>query len=163
MSMLEAGDGSRGGYLEIADAIERESPDPTDDLAELWRRIAFSILISNTDDHLRNHGFLRRSEAGWSLAPAFDLNPDPAPGPKELSTAIDFDRHEARLETLVEVAAEFRVGATAAGRIIGEVSGATSRWRQVATKHGLSAAAQTQMAPAFEAQAAEAQALAASP
>jgi serine/threonine-protein kinase HipA len=152
MSMLEAADGVRGSYLEIADAIERESPDPGEDLVELWRRIAFSILISNTDDHLRNHGFLRQTSSGWSLAPAFDLNPNPAVGPKELSTAIDFDRREAELETLLEVASEFRLDPTTARHIIGEVAHSTSRWREVAGRHGLGAGAQTQMAPAFEAQ-----------
>jgi serine/threonine-protein kinase HipA len=160
MSMLEAGDGARGSYLEIADAIERESPSSSADLAELWRRIAFSILISNTDDHLRNHGFLRRSGAGWSLAPAFDLNPNPAVGPKELSTAIDFERRGAQLRTLVEVCGEFRIDPATARRIIGEVSAATSRWREVAARRGLSVAAQAQMAPAFDAQADEARALA---
>ncbi len=72
MTMLEATDGDRGSYLDIADVIERHSPIAGADLAELWRRIAFSILISNTDDHLRNHGFLRTSSAGWTLSPAFD-------------------------------------------------------------------------------------------
>ena len=73
MTMLEASDGDEGSYLDIAGVIERQSPDASDDLRQLWRRIAFSILIRNTDDHLRNHGFLRTSTAGWSLAPAFDL------------------------------------------------------------------------------------------
>ncbi|HEX4731164.1 MAG TPA: HipA domain-containing protein [Solirubrobacterales bacterium] len=152
MSMLETSDGDRGSYLEIADAIERESPDPVGDLAELWRRIAFSILISNTDDHLRNHGFLRQTSGGWSLSPAFDLNPNPAVGPKELSTAIDFENREARLDVLLEVAPEFRLDPDSARGILGEVADATSRWQQVAARHGLSAEAQSQMAPAFEAQ-----------
>jgi serine/threonine-protein kinase HipA len=152
MSMLETSDGDRGSYLEIADAIERESPDPVADLTELWRRIAFGILISNTDDHLRNHGFLRHTSGGWSLAPAFDLNPDPAIGPKVLSTAIDFENREARLDTLLAVAPEFRLDPPAANKILGEVAGATSTWRQVAVRRGLSAEAQSQMAPAFEAQ-----------
>jgi serine/threonine-protein kinase HipA len=152
MSLLESSDGERGSYLEIADAIERESPSPMSDLTELWRRIAFSILISNTDDHLRNHGFLRVASAGWSLAPAFDLNPDPSVGPKELSTAIDYDDREARIDLLLEVAPEFRLGADAARTVLGEVAAATARWREVAGRLGLSPSAQAQMAPAFEAQ-----------
>jgi len=152
MSMLEGRDGDRGSYLEIADMVERESPTPVDDLAELWRRIAFSVLISNTDDHLRNHGFLRRTSPGWSLAPAFDLNPNPVVGPKELSTAIDYDNREARIDLLLEVAPEFRLDPDAARGVLAEVATATSRWPEVATRHGLSAAAQSQMAPAFEAQ-----------
>lgn len=98
LTMLQRSDGERGSYLEIADAIARLSPKATEDLEELWRRIAFSILISNFDDHLRNHGFLRTSTAGWSLSPAFDLNPDPRPGPRELTTAIDLDAADAELE-----------------------------------------------------------------
>jgi serine/threonine-protein kinase HipA len=152
MSMLETSDGDRGSYLEIADAIERESPDPVTDLAQLWRRVAFSVLISNTDDHLRNHGFLRQNSGGWSLAPAFDLNPNPAIGPKELSTAIDFENREARLDILLAVAPEFRLDPASAHKVLGEVAGATSTWRQVAGRCGLSAEAQSQMAPAFEAQ-----------
>lgn len=69
MTMLEASDGDQGSYLEIADVIERHSPSAAADLAELWRRIAFSVLISNTDDHLRNHGFLHSTSVGWSLSP----------------------------------------------------------------------------------------------
>ena len=67
MTMLEASDREQGSYLEIADVIERNSPSTASDLRELWRRIAFTVLTSNTDDHLRNHGFLRTSSAGWSL------------------------------------------------------------------------------------------------
>jgi serine/threonine-protein kinase HipA len=159
MSMLESGDGERGSYLEIADAIERESPSPVTDLAELWRRVAFSILISNTDDHLRNHGFLRKTSGGWSLAPAFDLNPNPSVGPKELSTAIDFENREARVDLLLDVAPEFRLDADVAHTILREVAEATSTWRQVAGRHGLSKGAQDQMAPAFEAGAVEARAV----
>jgi serine/threonine-protein kinase HipA len=161
MSMLETSDGDRGSYLEIADAIERESPDPVADLAELWRRVAFSVLISNTDDHLRNHGFLRQNSGGWSLAPAFDLNPNPAIGPKQLSTAIDFENREARLDVLLAVAPEFRLDPASARKVLGEVAGATATWRQVAARRGLTAEAQSQMAPAFEAQLAAALELAA--
>ncbi len=83
---------------------------------ELWRRVAFTVLVSNFDDHLRNHGFLRTSSAGWTLSPAFDLNPDPRPGPRRLlSTAIDFDDNAARLDTLLEVADAFRLSRTGRG------------------------------------------------
>lgn len=71
MTMLQAEDGEQASYLEIAQVLEERSPDAGSDLRELWRRIVFTILISNTDDHLRNHGFLRKSTAGWSLSPAF--------------------------------------------------------------------------------------------
>ena len=75
MSMLGAADHETRSYLEIADAIQRYGATPTEDLHELWRRIVFSVLISNTDDHLRNHGFLYEGNRGWRLSPAYDLNP----------------------------------------------------------------------------------------
>jgi serine/threonine-protein kinase HipA len=150
MTMLEATDGERGSYLEIADAIERHSPSAARDLRELWRRIAFSILISNTDDHLRNHGFLRTSSAGWALAPAFDLNPKPVPGTRYLSTAIDFDDTTASIETLLAVADAFRLDEEAARRIFGEVARATAGWRKAAADTGLPEAEVARMALAFE-------------
>lgn len=151
MTMLELNDGDEGGsYLDIADVIERSSPQVDGDLAQLWRRIAFSIAISNTDDHLRNHGFLRTSSAGWTLSPAFDLNPDPEPGPKRLSTAIDFDDANASIDTLMSVAGEFRLGAEAARSILDEVLEAASWWRRVAGEAGLGAGEIERMAPAFE-------------
>jgi serine/threonine-protein kinase HipA len=150
MTMLEAGDGDQGSYLDIVDILERHSPETADDLQQLWRRIAFSILISNTDDHLRNHGFLRASSAGWALSPAFDLNPDPSPGPKHLSTAIDFDDTAASVDTLMAVADNFRLGDDDARQVLSEVSAATGRWRTAAAEAGLDRAAVEQMAPAFE-------------
>ena len=150
MTMLEAGDGDRGSYLEIADAIERHSPNAGEDLRQLWRRIAFSILISNTDDHLRNHGFLRTNSAGWTLSPAFDLNPDPSPGPKHLGTAVDLDDTTASVDTLMSVAEHFRLDDDDARRVLGDVSDATSQWRTAAEKAGLDRAAIERMAPAFE-------------
>jgi serine/threonine-protein kinase HipA len=150
MTMLESADGERGSYLEIADVIERHSPNAGRDLEELWRRIAFSILISNTDDHLRNHGFLRSSTAGWTLAPAFDLNPNPGPGTKYLSTAIDFDDPSASLRLLAGVRDAFRLDRNEARRILEQVGGAVGRWRAVAAKSGLDHAEIEQMSLAFE-------------
>ncbi len=156
MTMLEAGDGDQSSYLDIAEVIERHSPSAAQDLRELWRRIAFSILISNTDDHLRNHGFLRNSTAGWSLSPAFDLNPDPAAGPKHLSTAIDYDSTAASLEALMRVAPYFRLTADEAHTTLRDVTDATSRWRTVARELGLDRAAVERMMNAFEHDQAEA-------
>jgi serine/threonine-protein kinase HipA len=150
MTMLETKDGEQGSYLEIADIIERHSANAGAELRQLWRRIAFSILISNTDDHLRNHGFLRTSTAGWSLSPAFDLNPNPQAGPKYLSTAIDYDSTAARVETLMAVAESFRLNSEDATRELREVQDATSQWRRVAHDQGLQSAAVQEMAPAFE-------------
>lgn len=150
MTMLQAGDGDRGSYLEIAEIIERHSPDASEDLRQLWRRMAFTILVSNTDDHLRNHGFLRSTTAGWNLSPAFDLNPDPSPGAKHLCTAIDFDDTAVSIDALMSVAEHFRLRNEDARRVLGEVAAATSRWQIVAAEAGLSRAAIERMAPAFE-------------
>jgi serine/threonine-protein kinase HipA len=150
MTMLEANEDDQGSYLDIADVIERHSASAGEDLRQLWRRIAFSILICNTDDHLRNHGFLRTSTAGWSLSPAFDLNPDPRPGPKYLSTAIDYDTTAARLDALMGVAEHFRLPGDEARAALRDVSVATSRWRTAAQEAGCDRAAIEQMSPAFE-------------
>jgi serine/threonine-protein kinase HipA len=155
MTMLEATDGDMGSYLDIAEAIEIHSARTEEDLRQLWRRIAFSVLVSNTDDHLRNHGFLRTSTAGWSLSPAFDLNPDPEPGPKTLSTAIDYDTDAARLDVLLDVAKHFRLGAEEAEATIGEVAAATGDWRSAAERAGIDRAEIERMAPAFEHEQAE--------
>jgi len=150
MSMVEANDGDHRSYLEIADVIDLHSPQTTDDLRQLWRRVAFSVLISNTDDHLRNHGFLRTSSAGWTLSPAFDINPDPRPGPKHLSTAIDFDDTTASVDTLIAVAGYFRLDDDQARQVLREVSDATRLWRSAAHEAGLDARELEQMARAFE-------------
>ena len=150
MTMLERTDGERGSYLEIADVIVRHSPSATDELRELWRRMALSVLISNFDDHLRNHGFLRTSTAGWSLAPAFDLNPDPRPGERLLSTAIDFDDADASIGLLLDVAPEFRLDSAQALDTLAVVHAAVGRWRDAASDLGLGEDEIALMEPAFE-------------
>ena len=149
MTMLETSDHVQASYLDLAEAIEEQSEAPTRDLQELWRRIAFSILISNTDDHLRNHGFLRLSTSGWSLSPVFDINPNPRPGPKRLTTAIATD-NSAEIEPLLDVAELFRFSEQEAREVLAEVSTATATWRAVAEGHGLSRRAIEEMSRAFE-------------
>ena len=75
MSMLGSKDNETRSYLEIVDALRQHGAAPKADMEALWRRLVFNILISNTDDHLRNHGFLYKGPAGWRLSPAYDLNP----------------------------------------------------------------------------------------
>ncbi|HMJ35992.1 MAG TPA: HipA domain-containing protein [Baekduia sp.] len=155
MTMLEHSDGDHGSYLDIADVIETESPRAGDDLRELWRRMVFSVLIRNVDDHLRNHGFLRETTAGWTLSPAFDLNPDPRPGPKLLNTAIDYDAREARIDLALDVAGFFRLTEQEAAAVLAEVMGATRGWRRAATEAGLGSSEIDRMARAFEHEEAE--------
>jgi serine/threonine-protein kinase HipA len=150
MTMLQARDGEQASYLEIGQAIEERSPDAVADLRELWRRIVFTILISNTDDHLRNHGFLRKSTAGWSLSPAFDLNPNPEGGARQLATAIDEHDTRASIATALGVAGLFRASEVQARTIVAEVSAATGRWREVARATGLGAQQIARLEPAFE-------------
>ncbi len=148
--MLGARDGEQGSYLEIAEAIEEHSPSAAADLRELWRRIVFNVLISNTDDHLRNHGFLRVSTAGWRLSPAFDLNPNPEGEPKRLSTAVDERDTLASIASALEVADLFGLSQEVARVIVGEVTRATDRWREVARATNLGKAEIDRMRPAFE-------------
>jgi serine/threonine-protein kinase HipA len=150
MSMLQARDGEQASYLEIAEAIEERSPTVNADLRELWRRIVFTVLISNTDDHLRNHGFLRKSTAGWSLSPAFDLNPNPEGVARQLATAIDEHNSLASLASALDVAALFRLSDAEARQIVGEVFGAAARWQDHARALGLSPSELRRLAPAFE-------------
>jgi len=150
MTMLGARDGEQGSYLEIAETIEEHSPHATADLQELWRRIVFNVLISNTDDHLRNHGLLKTSTAGWSLSPAFDLNPNPEGETKRLSTAIDEHSTVASIETTLEVAGSFGLTEKDARQIVTDITAGTDSWREVAQSSGLRKAEIERMEPAFE-------------
>jgi serine/threonine-protein kinase HipA len=149
MTALEASDGDVRSYVDIAEALEERSLRAGEELAQLWRRVAFSILISNTDDHLRNHALLHVRGDSWSLSPAFDLNPDPGPGPKHLSTAIDGDTL-ADVRDLLAVANLFRLGDSDALEILGQVRSAVLGWRKVAARQGLTKSAITSMSLAFE-------------
>ena len=152
MSMLEAVDGQHRSYMEIADAIRMHSASATEDLHELWRRVVFTILISNTDDHLRNHGFLHAGEQGWRLSPAYDVNPVPTDvGPRVLSTAIvEGDDRSAAMDLAFNAAPHFGLEDHEARRIAEEVARAAAQWRKVARGLGASEAECDRMASAFE-------------
>lgn len=150
MTMLEAPDGDTGSYLDIGAVIEEHSAAASEELRQLWKRMVFSVLISNLDDHLRNHGFLRRVTSSWALSPAFDLNPDPSPGAKYLSTAINETETDASVELTLDVAELFRLDRSEAVAAMAEVAKAVSRWQDVATQLGQTKKQIDQMAPAFE-------------
>ncbi len=96
-------------------------------------------MISNTDDHLRNHAFIYERYKGWRLSPAYDLNPTPIEiKPRILTTSIDFYDNSASLEVALSVLKEFRLKKEEALLIIREVSSAVAGWREVAYKYGLS-------------------------
>lgn len=150
MSMLGAKDNEQHSYLELAYALTQHGAQPAADMEELWRRIVFTILISNTDDHLRNHGFLYVRNTGWQLSPAYDLNPTPIHiKPRILTTAIDFDDTTASLDTALSVIKEFRITRKRAEEIILEVKSSVKNWRKTATKNGLSKHECDYMASAF--------------
>lgn len=151
MSMLGAQDNEQHSYLELVDALLQQSADAEKDMHELWRRIVFTIMISNTDDHLRNHGFLYERQKGWSLSPAYDMNPTPREvKPRVLTMAINFDNTFASLETASSVAEDFRLSKNQAEQIIKEVAFSVKRWKEVATDFGLLKREIDRMASAFE-------------
>jgi serine/threonine-protein kinase HipA len=148
LTLLEATDGEQRSYLEIADVIERHSPAPTADLRELYRRIIFSILTGNTDDHLRNHAFLRQ-DRGWTLSPAYDLNPNPD-RPDRLSTSIDLSNTAADIAIALSVSGYFRLSQAEARAAIASICDATSSWRTEAAALNLPSREIERMAEAFE-------------
>ena len=151
MSMVGAADNEQHSYLEIVDALRRHSSRPAEDAAQLWRRIVFNILISNTDDHLRTHGFLYDGGAGWRFSPAYDLNPVPVDvRPRVLSLAIDETDATASLELAFAVAEQFGLKLHTARKIAAEVGSAVSTWRDSAKKVGLTVKQADRMESAFE-------------
>ncbi len=120
------------------------------DTEELWRRIAFSILITNVDDHLRNHGFLHADRGQWRLAPAFDVNPFPD-RVRELKTWVSEDTGpDATIESLMSVLPYFRIALPRAQQILRELEQAVSRWRYVGRGLGMTTQELDQFADAFE-------------
>jgi len=151
MSMLGANDDERRSYLEFVDALRRYGATPKSDMHMLWRRVVFSVLISNTDDHLRNHGFLYDGPDGWRLAPAYDLNPVPVDiRPRVLATAIDIDDGTASLDLALSVAGYFELDDAEARRIAAEVGLAVRSWRDEAARVQIAPGEIDRMASAFE-------------
>ena len=150
LTALDAQDGELRSYLDIASVLRQIGSAPSRDLEQLWRRMVFNILVSNTDDHLRNHGFLR-DETGWRLSPAFDLNPVPIDvRPRVHALAIDADDPTASLDQARSVARSFGLTASAARSVIAKVAGSVQRWRATAATMGLSKAQIERMSTAFE-------------
>jgi serine/threonine-protein kinase HipA len=151
MSMLGAKDKETHSYLEIVDALRQHGAAPKADMEGLWRRMVFNILISNTDDHLRNHGFLYQGSDGWRLSPAYDLNPVPTHiKPRILTTAINEDDTTASLAIAMEVAGYFELNDAKAREIAAQVGKAVSNWRDDATVQGITKHEIDQIASAFE-------------
>ncbi len=150
MTLLGQPDGadfkSGVGYLDLVEFISRNGASVQKDLEELWRRIVFYICVSNTDDHLRNHGFLL-TEGGWILSPAYDMNPvETGSG---LSLNISETDNAQELDLAIEVAHYFRVSEKRAIQIIKKVKASVSRWSSVAEKQGISRTERDGMSAAF--------------
>ena len=151
MSILGLKNGETATYTEIAECIRMYSSVPIEDLHELWRRIIFSVLIGNLDDHLRNHGFLYDGDGKWRLSPAYDLNPVPLEEKaRELTTWISEEGPEASVDLSRRAAPYFALKDDQAEQIISEVSQATASWREVARNLGMSAADIAAYASAFD-------------
>ena len=151
MSMLDARDNETRSYMEIADALRQHGAAAKDDIRELWRRIVFNVLISNTDDHLRNHGVLYSGPTGWRLSPAYDLNPVPVDvKPRILTTAINEDDNTASFDLAMSVAPYFELDDARARADAAAVARAVATWRDEAARHGLTKEEIVRMASAFD-------------
>ncbi|MFG1314648.1 type II toxin-antitoxin system HipA family toxin [Xanthobacter autotrophicus] len=146
----EPGDPGEHSYTELVDALRQHGSQPAADIEELWRRIAFSILITNVDDHLLNHGFLHVDRGQWRLAPAFDVNPFPE-RVRELKTWVSEEAGpEATIDALMSVTAYFRIASARAKAILAEVEAAVTTWREEGLALGMTSEDLASFADAFE-------------
>lgn len=150
-SLLGLPQGEAGAYTMLADGIRQFGDDVPGDLRELWRRLVFSLLASNHDDHLRNHGFLMFQPGRWSLSPAYDLNPVPEVDRVHMGkTAITEEQEEPTIAVVLAAAERFRLKPAEAKRILREVFTAVIGWRTTGRKLRLSAGVLDTYASAFE-------------
>jgi len=151
MTMLGYKDGQDhidgASYLELVEFIQNNGANVDQDLEQLWRRIIFSICVSNTDDHLRNHGFLLTNE-GWILSPAYDINPiETGTG---LKLNISEQDNSLDLNLAMEVSEYFRLTEIRATEILAEVLNAVKNWQKIARKYGISRIEQELKSLAFK-------------
>jgi serine/threonine-protein kinase HipA len=150
-SLLGLPQGDPGAYTLLADGIRQFGNDGPGDLRELWRRLVFSLLASNYDDHLRNHGFLMREPGRWSLSPAYDLNPVPEMDrTRTTKTAITEDQAEPTIAGALAAAGRFGLKAAESNRILREVFAAVSGWRKTGRQLRFKASTLDAYASAFE-------------
>jgi len=151
VTLLGLPHGDPGAYTLLADGIRQFGHDVPGDLRELWRRLVFSLLASNYDDHLRNHGFLMREPGRWSLSPAYDINPVPEVDRVRMNkTAIAEDQEEPTIEGVLAAAPRFGLKTTAAKKILREVFTVVSSWRNTGRRLRLKALTLDAYASAFE-------------
>lgn len=136
-----------GTYLDIAGFLMQHGAKPDVDLPELWRRMVFSLLVSNTDDHLRNHGFIAEN-GRWRLSPAYDINAN-VRRPKTLSLELDTGIPIESIDTLLSAAEYFRLTKAEAEATLLRIRSATAKWRDVASRLGISRREQEEMSVCF--------------
>jgi serine/threonine-protein kinase HipA len=150
-SLLGLPQGNPGAYTLLADGIRQFGHDVPGDLRELWRRLVFSLLASNYDDHLRNHGFLMREPERWSLSPAYDINPVPEVDRVRMNkTSIAEDQAEPTIAGALDIAPRFGLKSAEAKKILGEVFTPVSGWRKTGRHLRLKASTLDAYASAFE-------------
>lgn len=150
MTLLGLTDGCNAqtgnGYLDIVDFILQHCCDVEANLQQLYRRVAFSIAIGNSDDHFRNHGFLLTPK-GWTLSPAYDLNPT---FNDHQSLLINATTNRSDLQLLLASSEEYMIGKEEATHIIEEVKDGVSQWRSMATRIGIAKREMDLFAQVFE-------------
>lgn len=150
-TLLSLPSGEPGAYSMMADGIRQFGHDVPGDLRELWRRLIFSLLASNYDDHFRNHGFLMREPGRWSLSPAYDVNPVPEVDRVRMNkTSITEDHEEPTIAGALEAAPRFGLKAAEAKRVLREIFVAISGWRTTGKRLRIKARALDDYASAFQ-------------
>ena len=152
MNLLGKTDGANAtegsSYMEIASIITAYSATPQKDLVELWRRIVFNMAVSNTDDHLRNHGFILVKD-GWSLSPLYDVNPNIYGD--TLSLNVDSNSNLIDFNLVLSVAKMYGLSETQALEDLKEIKNVVeNNWRKLAQQYGISRGEIEGMAPAFD-------------
>jgi serine/threonine-protein kinase HipA len=151
VTLLGLPQGDPGAYTLLADGIRQFGHDVPGDLRELWRRLVFSLLVSNYDDHLRNHGFLMRAPGRWSLSPAYDINPVPeVDRVRTNKTVIAEDQEEPTIAGALDAAPRFGLKTAEAAKILHEVFTAVAGWRTTGRRLRLKAPTLDVYASAFE-------------
>jgi serine/threonine-protein kinase HipA len=150
MTLLGKKDGDSGAsgvsYLDLAEFIIQHGAQTNYDLEQLWRRIVFNVCVSNVDDHLRNHGFILKSN-GWVLSPAYDVNPSPTGNGLTLNISKDDNAQD--LELALEVSHSFRIKSNRANQIMTEVVDAVKEWEVLSRQLGISSSERDQISRAF--------------
>jgi len=150
-SLLGLSHDQSGTYTMLADGIRQFGHDTAADLREMWRRLVFSLLASNYDDHLRNHGFLMRAPGRWALSPAYDLNPVPEIERTQTPmTAITEYQEDPTIAAALDAAPRFGLKSAEAKQILREVLVAVADWRKVGKQLRLKAATLDAYATAFD-------------